>query len=77
MHISKSKMCFNVKSSTYYFHMKTKMLSDVQICVPLKVVSATLLLVCFTSLKESTFETSKTVFYFTSKALFVLVKTKF
>ena len=77
MHISKSKMCFNVKSSTYYFHMKTKMLSDVQICVPLKVVSATLLLVCFSSLKESTFETSKTVFYFTSKALFVLVKTKF
>ena len=53
------------------------MLSDVQICVPLKVVSTTLLLVCFSSLKESTFETSKTVFYFTSKALFVLVKTKF
>ena len=77
MHISKSKMCFNVKSSTYYFHMKTKMLSDVQICVPLKVVSTTLLLVCFSSLKESTFETSKTVFYFISKALFVLVKTKF
>ena len=60
-------MCFNVKSSTYYFHMKTKMLSDVQICVPLKVVSTTLLLVCFSSLKESTFETSKTfLFHFES-----------
>ena len=30
--------CFNVKFSTYYFHMKTKILADFQICisVPLK-----------------------------------------
>ena len=35
----------------------------------LKVVSATLLLVCFLSLKESTCETWENVFYFTSKAL--------
>ena len=32
-HISKSKECFNVKSSTYYFHMKTKILGDFQICI--------------------------------------------
>ena len=27
----KSKRCSNVKSSTYYFHMKTKILADFQI----------------------------------------------
>ena len=37
-YISKSKRCFNVKSSTYYFHMKTKLFADFQIyiSVPLK-----------------------------------------
>ena len=37
-HISKSKMCFHVKSLTYYFYMKTKILPNFQICisVPLK-----------------------------------------
>ena len=43
----------------------------------LKVVSATFLLVCFVSLNESTCQTRKNVFYFTSKALFVLEKIKF
>ena len=35
----KSTKCFNVKSSTYYFHMKMKLLADFQICitVPLKI----------------------------------------
>ena len=32
-HISKSKRCFNVKSSTYYLHMKTKILADFQISI--------------------------------------------
>ena len=32
-HISKSKRRFNLKSPTYYFHMKTKMLADFQICI--------------------------------------------
>ena len=32
-HISKSNSCFNMKSSTYYFHMKTNILADFQICV--------------------------------------------
>ena len=45
--------------------------------VPLKVVSTTFLLVCFSSLKESYCETWKNVFYFTSKALFILEKIKF
>ena len=31
MHVSKSKRCFNEKSSTYYFHMKSKILADFQI----------------------------------------------
>ena len=43
----------------------------------LKVMSATFLLVCFLRLKESTFETRKNVFYFTSKALSVLEIIKF
>ena len=43
----------------------------------LKVVSALLLLVCFVILKESTYETRKNVFYFISKALFVLEIIKF
>ena len=42
-----------------------------------KVVSATSLLVCFSSLKESTCETWKNVFYFISKAFSVLKKIKF
>ena len=33
VHISKSKRCFNVKSSIYYLHMKTKILADFQICI--------------------------------------------
>ena len=48
------------------------------IIVPcLKVVSATFLLVCFLNLNESTYQTKKNVFYFTSKALFILKKIKF
>ena len=43
----------------------------------LKVVSATFVLVCFVCLKERTCETRKNVFYFTSKALFVLEIIKF
>ena len=37
-HISKSKRFLNVKSSKYYFHTKTKILANFQICisVPLK-----------------------------------------
>ena len=36
---------FNVKSSTYYFHMKTKILADFQVCinVSLNVYSLTVL----------------------------------
>ena len=32
-HISQSKRCFSVKSSMYYFHMKTNILVDFQICI--------------------------------------------
>ena len=43
----------------------------------LKVLSAIFLLACFVTLKESTCEAKKTVFYFTSKALFALEINKF
>ena len=43
----------------------------------LRVVSATFLLVCFLCLKKSTCETRKSVFYFTSKALFIFEVIKF
>ena len=43
----------------------------------LKVVSATFLLVHFVSLKEGTCEIRKNLFYFTSKALFILEIIKF
>ena len=43
----------------------------------LNVVSATLLLVCFLSLKDTTCETKKNVFYFTLKDVFVLEIIKF
>ena len=33
VHISRTKRCFIVKSSAYYFHMKTKMLADFQACI--------------------------------------------
>ena len=42
----------------------------------LMVASATFLLLCFVKLKESTCKARKNVFYFTSKALFVLDKIK-
>ena len=42
----------------------------------LKVAAATFLLVSFLGLKESTYQTRENVFYFTSKALFVLEKIK-
>ena len=43
----------------------------------LKVVSATFVLVYILSLNESTCQTRKNVFYFTSKALFISEKIKF
>ena len=36
--ISKSKKYFNVKSSTYYFHMKKKILADFQICISVPLI---------------------------------------
>ena len=43
----------------------------------LEVVSASFLLVCFLSQKESTCETRRNVFYISSKAFSFLEKTKF
>ena len=45
--------------------------------IPLKVVLATFLVICFVYLKESTRETRKNVFYLTLKALFILEIIKF
>ena len=60
-----------------YIRCKNIFCYKVALYAYLKVVSATFLLVCFLSLKESTCETKKNVFYFTSKALFVHAKIKF
>ena len=43
----------------------------------LKDVSATFLIVCLMSLKESTCETRKNIFDFTLKALFILERIQF
>ena len=63
-----------------YFHkiwMEYDCLGEHLVSGTLKVLSATFLLVCFVSLKKSTCETRTNVFYFTSKALFVLVIINF
>ena len=39
-HVSQSKRCFNVKSSTYYFPMKTKILADFQIFISVPFMSS-------------------------------------
>ena len=39
LHISKSKRCFNVKSSAIYIHMKTNILADFQICISIPLMS--------------------------------------
>ena len=62
--ISKAKVVTLKKTSNYEALQKK--------CFPLKVVSATFLLVCFVCLKESTCKTRENAFYFTSKALAVL-----
>ena len=61
------------------FSIEIKETYDGSARISLKVVSATYLLICFVYLyiKESTCETSKNIFYFTSKALFVLEIIKF
>ena len=63
----------------YIFDIECKSVSSQVTCnkTILKVASATFVLVCFLSLKESTCQTRKNVFCFTSKALFVLEKIKF
>ena len=33
------KRCFNVKSSTYHFHITTKLMADFQICIALSEIS--------------------------------------
>ena len=58
----------NKNSCLSLFHINT---------YSLKVVSTTFLLVCFVCLKESTCEIRKNVFYFTSKALFILEISKY
>ena len=40
-HISKSKRCLDIKSSTYCFHIKTKILADFQICISVSLTTRT------------------------------------
>ena len=41
-HISKTKRCFNVKSSQYYFHMNVRILTDFQICISVPLIKLSL-----------------------------------
>ena len=41
VHISKSKRCFIVKSSTSLFVIKTKILADIQICISVPLIKKT------------------------------------
>ena len=45
----KSKSCSDVRSSTYYFHMKTKILTDFQICISVPPSSRNLVIPNFKS----------------------------
>ena len=42
VHILKSERCFNVKSSTYYFHVKMKILTDFQIFISVSLINLSL-----------------------------------
>ena len=60
------KRCFHVKSSTYYFHVKTKMLAYFQICISVSLHSFFLLLV--TVVAQFTAETTNS-----EKAIYFLL----
>ena len=65
-------------SKTFFTNCILKNYSIQRAFIPLlKVVFAIFLLVCFVYLKERTCETRKNVFYFISKALFILEIIKF
>ena len=66
---------FKKKTQNFSNSVKQNTLSTFEF-IALNIVSATFLLVCFLSLNKSTYQTWKNVFYFTSKALFVLEKIK-
>ena len=42
LHISRAQIqkviCFNLKSLTYYFHMKTKIVADFQVCISVPLI---------------------------------------
>ena len=70
---------FTKTQNSRYLENKTLFLLQIKKFVNyiLKVVSATFLLVCFVCLKGCTCETRENIFYFTSKAFFVLEIIKF
>ena len=53
--ISQSVKCFNVKSSTYYFHMKTKILADFQICISVPLMEDFIFCAVITALFQTLF----------------------
>ena len=80
--VRKARMRWGHAISTQFAYKKQESLWELKLtcniqAVILKVVSAKFLLVCFLCLKESTCETRKNAFYFTSKALFVFEIIKF
>ena len=77
MLLSKCAVCYGKKLTFIKQKEASELVSSVEMKTPLKIVSATFLLICFLCLKESICETRENVFYFTSKALFVLEIIKF
>ena len=67
----------NIFSSAISPDKKDEYIREQVYSLALKVVSATFLLVCFLSLKQNTCKTRKSIFYFISKALFILEKINF
>ena len=75
---TKKSQFFQVQKLEYLWNRLSKLKKQTHSeILLLKVVSAIFLLVCFVCLNESTRETRKNVFYFISKALFVLEIIKF
>ena len=61
-HISKSERCFNVKSSTYCFHLKTKFFANFQICISVPLMNQNISFILYHTFLLNTSECLDKVF---------------
>ena len=73
-HTSESKTLFNMKSSTYYSLIKTKVLTDFQICINVPLNNSTKILPSHYSTK--TFLTDAAAIFLHAKILFSTSKVR-